>query len=117
MRYFSVTAGCTVPRFGTDVFIGAVRSKDGMVFDEEKVVRIPVAEVLRYNREYRNALRRKEIVERSVEDWHANQAAQVAAEPELNSDPADPPEDAGKLSSKSKSRRRRRSGGKGSTEA
>jgi hypothetical protein len=67
MRYFSCVEGRAVPRFGTDTYIGCHRvAGKGFVFDPSKVVAIPEEEVNRRLKDYRNALRRGDIVERGA---------------------------------------------------
>jgi hypothetical protein len=134
MRYFSCVPGRTVARFGTREFIGARRTPDAMLFDPTKIVAIPVTECLRYHREYRNALRRKELIERTKADWDAAQGAlrevaelQLSGKSDWKSSENGPLEDiqtaaeeifknsAPKTPAK-RGRRRRRSGGKGTEE-
>jgi len=59
--YFRSVEGRAVPRFGTDVFIGCVKTKDGFVFSNEPVA-VPKSEERRYRREYNNAVRRGDLV-------------------------------------------------------
>ena len=64
LRYFSVAEGATVPRYGTRSFIGAKRTKEGMVFYPDRVVAIPAVEIVRFDKEYRRALQDGSLYER-----------------------------------------------------
>lgn len=70
-RKFRSIPGRVVPRYGTDTFIGCVRTREvdasGRVshgFEwHDRVVLIPDVEVRRYNRSYLSALRNKDLIE------------------------------------------------------
>lgn len=73
-RYFSPSPGHAVARYGTTATIGATRGPHGYVINPDSVTAIPITETQRYAREYLKALERKELVERSKEEFDAYQA-------------------------------------------
>lgn len=72
-RYFSPSEGHVVARFGTGSNIGASRGPNGFVVNPDMVVPIPVSEIQRYTKEYADALRNKELVERTQQDFDKQQ--------------------------------------------
>ncbi len=61
-------------RYGTRTFIGADRGIEDptkMVYDTKRVVALSVAELARYRREYRRAIRNGSLTERKVSEWTA----------------------------------------------
>ena len=62
-RYFSCVEGRAFNRPGTDQFIGATRTREGFVWDPERIVSVPVDEIARNLKTWRNALRRLDIIE------------------------------------------------------
>lgn len=68
-KYFSCKSGHAVPRFGTDVFIGAIKQSGGFIWDEDKIAAIPESEVLRYKREYDRAIRDGSLISRTQVDY------------------------------------------------
>jgi hypothetical protein len=79
-RYFSPAAGHVVSRPGTGSQIGATRGPSGFVVNPDMVVPIPVSEIQRFAKEYSDALRNKELVERTQDDFDKQQAEVEAEE-------------------------------------
>lgn len=87
-RYFSPVDGHVVARFGTGSNIGASRGPNGFVINPDMVVPIPVSEIQRYTKEYSDALRNNELVERSQEDFEMQQK-DVQAQEQLDQEERD----------------------------
>lgn len=68
LKYFSSVFGKAVPRFGTDGWIGAIRKKDGFIWDESEITAVPMTEYRRYLREYTRVLKEGSILERTKKD-------------------------------------------------
>ncbi len=76
-RYFSPVEGHAVARFGTGSTIGASRSPSGFVINPDAVVPIPKDEVARYAKEYADAIRHGELLEKKQADYDAFKAKQA----------------------------------------
>jgi len=74
-RYFSCVEGHVVARFGSgQLFIGVQRDPEhGWVWDPQAVVAIPKTQMIRYHREYSRALREGALIERTREEYDAEQ--------------------------------------------
>jgi len=68
-RYFSCREGVAVSRFGTDAIIGGKYVPGvGYVCNPDEIVAIPKDEVRGYIREYNNALKAGDLIERTESD-------------------------------------------------
>lgn len=67
-RYFKSVEGHIVMRPGTGIAIGATRSLDGWVFNDE-INAIPRTEIQKYFAEYSRAFRNGSLVECTAEEW------------------------------------------------
>ena len=74
-RYFSCVEGHVVARFGSgQLYIGVQRDPaHGWVWDPDAVVAIPTTQMIRYHREYSRALREGALIERTREEYDAEQ--------------------------------------------
>lgn len=73
-RYFSPMPGCAVARYGTPVHIGATRTPTGFVINPDEIAAVPEREVNMYAKEYMDAVRNKELRERTEEEFNLQQA-------------------------------------------
>jgi predicted ATPase with chaperone activity len=78
--FLSCKNGKVVSRFGTGTMIGAELGPSGYTFDEKVIVALSPAEVARYGSEYRRAVRRGDLIERTQADFDARIEAEKAAE-------------------------------------
>ena len=76
--YYSPNKGRVVARFGSSTFIGASRGPKGFRVDPNAVVAIPANEARIHLVSYRNAIRHKDLVERTKGHYDAYQAARTA---------------------------------------
>lgn len=79
-RYFSPVNGSAAPRYGTGSIIGAIRTKDGFIWDTDAVVPIPISETRQYLKEYKRMLKRSPnsgacLIERSRAEYETYAAA------------------------------------------
>jgi len=79
-KYFSAEPGRAVARFGTGSHIGATKTPKGFVINSELVARVPETEVLKFSKEYRQAVVNGDLRERTKEDYDAQQKAREEAE-------------------------------------
>lgn len=75
-RYFSPVNGSAAPRYGTGAIIGAIRTKEGFVWDLAAVVPIPISEIRQYLKEYKRMLKRSPLggaclIERTRAEYEA----------------------------------------------
>jgi hypothetical protein len=83
--YLSPVKGRLVPRFSTlggpggRTYIGAQRTADGLVVNEDAVAQIPAVEFGRYRKEYTRAIADGSLKKRTREDFEAWRKARLAA--------------------------------------
>jgi hypothetical protein len=68
-KYFSCKAGHAVARFGTNSFVGSIRTKSGFKWNEAQVVAIPESEIIRYGREYKRVIKDGALIPRTEIDY------------------------------------------------
>jgi len=78
-KHYRSVHGRAVQRFGTDTFIGCTRSPTGFLWNERPVA-IPLDEVRRNLRSYRNAVARGDLVDITDEVVSKKSARRAVAE-------------------------------------
>jgi hypothetical protein len=68
-EYYSSVEGHVVPRYGTDVYIGAKRVPGGWDWNTDAVVPIPEREYTLYGREYARGVKEGGIIKRTEADY------------------------------------------------
>lgn len=71
VKFVSSVEGCLVQRYGSPNYVGAVRTPKGIEWLTTQVVGLTETELVRYGREYKNALRDGALKERSADDFLA----------------------------------------------
>lgn len=80
VKFVSSVKGCLVQRYGSPNYVGAVRTPQGIEWLPAQVVGLTEAELVRYGREYKNALRDGALKERTAEDFLAQIEEETAAQ-------------------------------------